>query len=88
MTKPVSKRQTLKLFPAPSERQSTIDEITAAIEVVNSAVLKAVDAGISVELVRTSRCHDGNGNWGDQMASFIWTPLPQPGNTNDDRSND
>ena len=37
----------------------------------NEAILRAVDAGVSVELIRVSRYHDGRGNWGDQMVPTI-----------------
>jgi len=38
---------------------------------MNDAIIRAVDAGVSVELVRVSRYHDGRGNWGDQAVPTI-----------------
>ena len=40
-------------------------------QVMNNTVRRARDAGYSVELVRASRCHDGSGNWGDQIVPTI-----------------
>jgi hypothetical protein len=33
--------------------------------------MRAVDAGVSVELVRSARHHGGEGNWGDLMIPVI-----------------
>ncbi|HWW26577.1 MAG TPA: hypothetical protein VNZ85_11845, partial [Caulobacter sp.] len=38
---------------------------------LNEAVRRATEAGYSVELVRTSRHHDGAGNWGDQIVPTV-----------------
>ena len=35
--------------------------------------MKAVDAGVSVELVRSARHHGGKGNWGDLLIPVIVT---------------
>ena len=56
------------------EHDKAIRHVMDAIQRVNEAILCAVDAGISVELVRDSRYHDGCGNWGDQMAPDIRRP--------------
>jgi hypothetical protein len=45
-----------------------------AVDMLNLAILQAVDAGMSVELVRSKRHHDGNGNWGDQFAPTCIAP--------------
>lgn len=57
-----------------SEQQKAVRRVADAIHRVNEAIIRAVEAGISVELVRTSRFHDGNGNWGDQMIPMIREP--------------
>jgi hypothetical protein len=65
-----------------AEEQATAmtDEQQAAIRIVandlhrlNQAVMKAVEAGVSVELVRSARHHGGNGNWGDLLIPVIVT---------------
>lgn len=40
---------------------------------VNQAVIKAVESGVSVELVRTARHHGGDGTWGDLLVPVIVT---------------
>ena len=35
--------------------------------------LKAVEAGVSVELVRSARHHGGDGNWGDLLIPVVLT---------------
>lgn len=68
-----------------AEEQSSAmsDEQQAAIRIVandlhrlNQAVMKAVEAGVSVELVRSARHHGGNGNWGDLLIPVIVTQQP------------
>jgi len=50
---------------------ATLRHISEAVHRVNEAVLHAVNTGVSVELLRTARCHDECGNWGDQMTATI-----------------
>jgi hypothetical protein len=38
---------------------------------LNHAVMKAVEAGVSVELVRSARHHGGDGNWGDLLIPVV-----------------
>jgi len=38
---------------------------------LNHSVTRAVNAGVSVELIRTSRHHNGDGNWGDLLVPVI-----------------
>jgi len=38
---------------------------------LNYAVIKAVESGLSVELMRASRFHDEAGGWGDQLIPII-----------------
>ncbi len=40
---------------------------------LNHSIMKAVEAGVSVELVRSGRHHSGEGNWGDLMIPVIVT---------------
>ncbi len=39
---------------------------------LNQSIMRAVDAGVSVELVRSAR-HHNEGNWGDLMIPVIVT---------------
>jgi hypothetical protein len=54
-----------------TDQQKAVRRVADAVHRVNEAIIRAVDSGISVELVRTSRFHDGTGNWGDQMIPMI-----------------
>ncbi|MDO1581072.1 SMc00767 family acetate metabolism repressor [Rhizobium oryzicola] len=54
-----------------SEQQSAIRMLANELHRLNHAVMKAVDAGVSVELVRSARHHGGNGNWGDLMIPVV-----------------
>jgi hypothetical protein len=52
-------------------RDRAIREICDAIHRANEAIRRAVDSGVSVELVRVSRYHEGRGHWGDQVIPAI-----------------
>jgi hypothetical protein len=54
-----------------SEQQSAIRMLANELHRLNHAVMKAVDAGVSVELVRSARHHGGDGHWGDLMIPVI-----------------
>jgi hypothetical protein len=43
---------------------------------LNQSVMNAVEAGVSVELVRSARHHGGEGNWGDLLIPVIVTRNP------------
>jgi hypothetical protein len=55
------------------DQQSTIRMLANDLHRLNQAVMKAVDAGVSVELVRSARHHGGDGNWGDLLIPVIVT---------------
>jgi hypothetical protein len=52
-------------------RNKALRRMTQALDSVNQAIKEAVDAGVSIELILESRCHDGCGNWGDQLTSAV-----------------
>ena len=54
-----------------SDQESAIRQLANDLHRLNHAVMKAVDSGVSVELVRSARHHGGNGNWGDLMVPVI-----------------
>lgn len=58
-------------MPDTKSRERAVHRVAEAAHRLNEAVRKAVEAGYSVELVRTSRCHDGAGNWGDQIVPTV-----------------
>ncbi|WP_353184586.1 hypothetical protein [Bosea sp. (in: a-proteobacteria)] len=65
-----------KIVPKPemSAEDRAINRLADAVHRLNEAVQRAVEAGISIELVRVSRFHDGSGNWGDQMVPLVRAP--------------
>ena len=48
-----------------ADQQAAIRIVANDLHRLNQSVMKAVDAGVSVELVRSARHHGGDGNWGD-----------------------
>ena len=54
-----------------TEQDKAVRRIADAVHRTNEAIRQAVEGGISVELVRVSRYHEGHGNWGDQMIPVI-----------------
>jgi len=56
-----------------AEQQASIRIVANDLHRLNQSVMKAVDAGISVELVRSARHHGGDGNWGDLLIPVIVT---------------
>ncbi|MGN6585325.1 MAG: SMc00767 family acetate metabolism repressor [Rhizobiaceae bacterium] len=53
------------------EQQAAIRTMANDLHRLNQSVMKAVEAGISIELVRSARHHGGNGNWGDLMIPIV-----------------
>ena len=56
-----------------AEQQAAIRMVANDLHRLNQSVMKAVDAGVSVELVRSARHHGGEGNWGDLLIPVIVT---------------
>lgn len=56
-----------------SERERAIRRMADVIHQMNQAIGKAVELGVTVELVRCSRYHDERGHWGDQMIPLVRT---------------
>ena len=55
------------------DQQSVIRMVANDLHRLNQSVMKAVEAGVSVELVRSARHHGGDGNWGDLLIPVIVT---------------
>ena len=64
-------------MPNRSEADRAVRRVAEAAHRLNTAIEQAVHSGFSVELVRVSRCHDGSGNWGDQMVPVIREKAPE-----------
>ena len=56
-----------------ADQQATIRMLANDLHRLNQSVMKAVEAGVSVELVRSARHHGGAGNWGDLLVPVIVT---------------
>jgi hypothetical protein len=54
-----------------ADQQSAIRILANDLHRLNQAVMKAVEAGVSVELVRSARHHGGDGNWGDLLIPVV-----------------
>jgi hypothetical protein len=62
-----------------TEIERAIRRVASDLHRLNHSVTKAVEAGATVELLRCSRFHCGNGRWGDQMVpvvKLVDTPAP------------
>ncbi|RWA98063.1 MAG: hypothetical protein E5Y61_10605 [Mesorhizobium sp.] len=59
------------------DQQATIRMLANDLHRLNQSVMKAVEAGVSVELVRSARHHGGDGNWGDLLIPVIVTQRSQ-----------
>jgi len=55
------------------DQQAAIRMLANDLHRLNQSIMKAVEAGVSVELVRSARHHGGSGNWGDLMIPVIVT---------------
>jgi len=60
------------LPPEPSseftpEENSAIRIVAANMHRLNGSIARAVAAGMTVEITRSSRFHNETGNWGDQV---------------------
>ncbi len=56
-----------------ASQQTAIRMLANDLHRLNQSVMKAVEAGVSVELVRSARHHGGAGNWGDLLIPVVVT---------------
>ncbi|MFJ6326016.1 MULTISPECIES: hypothetical protein [unclassified Rhizobium] len=61
-----------------SDQQAVIRMLANELHRLNQAVMNAVEAGVSVELVRSSRHHGGDGNWGDLLIPVVVANATRP----------
>lgn len=52
-------------------QQAAIRRLANDLHRLNQSVMAAVDSGVCVELIRSSRHHGGDGNWGDLLTPVI-----------------
>lgn len=55
-----------------ADQQAAIRMVANDLHRLNHSVMKAVDAGVSVELIRSAR-HHNEGNWGDLLIPVVVT---------------
>ena len=58
-------------LPDSTARERAVSRVAEASHRLNEAIRRAIEAGYSIELIRASRCHDGSGNWGDQIVPTV-----------------
>ena len=56
-----------------ADQQAMIRMVANDLHRLNQSVMKAVESGVSVELVRSARHHGGDGQWGDLLIPVIVT---------------
>lgn len=56
-----------------TDQESAIRMLANSLHRLNEAVVKCVNAGVTVELMRTARYHNESGSWGDQFTPIIRT---------------
>ena len=70
---PVKERAEEQATAMDADQQAAIRILANDLHRLNQAVMKAVEAGVSVELVRSARHHGGDGNWGDLLIPVVVT---------------
>ena len=68
---PVKERSEEMASAMDADEQAAIRMVANDLHRLNQSVMKAVEAGVSVELIRSARHHSGNGNWGDLLTPII-----------------
>lgn len=58
-------------LPEGDRETRAIHRIAEAVHRLNETVQRAVNEGVSVEIIRVSRYHNGAGAWGDQVVPTI-----------------
>ena len=65
----------IKKMPSSGENADAADSairmLANDLHRLNQSVSRAVEAGVTVELIRSSRHHSGTGNWGDLLVPVI-----------------
>ena len=66
-----------------AEQKAAIRMVANDLHRLNQSVMGAVEAGMSVELIRSARHHGGSGNWGDLLVPLIIAGAAEPDNLAD-----
>ena len=53
------------------EQMAALKRVADDLHKLNGAVVNAVEAGLTVELMRVSRYHSQDGQWGDQNVPLV-----------------
>lgn len=69
----VKERTEEQLTTMDNDQQAIVRVVANELHRLNQAIMRAVEAGVSVELVRSARHHGGGGNWGDLLVPVIVT---------------
>lgn len=70
---PVKERAEEQASAMTADQKSIIRTLANELHRLNHTVMKAVEAGVSVELIRSARHHGGEGQWGDLLTPVILT---------------
>lgn len=62
--------------PRKADADALIRKVADTLHRLNHHITTAVDAGVTIELMRGSRCHNGRGQWGDQMIPIVRVAEP------------
>lgn len=57
--------------PKSTDPEALIRKVADTLHRLNQQITNAVDAGVTIELMRASRFHNGRGQWGDQMIPIV-----------------
>ncbi|MEE9354970.1 MAG: hypothetical protein V3U75_05210 [Methylococcaceae bacterium] len=68
---PVKERSEEMASLMDADQQSAIRMVANDLHRLNQSVMKAVESGVSVELIRSARHHCGDGNFGDLLTPII-----------------
>lgn len=60
--------------PKTADAEVLIRRVAETLHRLNQQITTAVDAGVTIELIRGSRFHNGLGQWGDQMIPIVKVP--------------
>jgi hypothetical protein len=72
MTKPAVKERAEDFATTMNDEQkAAIRMLANDLHRLNASVMRAVDAGLSVEIQRTARHHHDDGYWGDLMTPIV-----------------
>lgn len=62
--------------PKGIDKDALIRKVADTLHRLNQQITNAVEAGVTIELMRASRHHNGRGQWGDQMIPIVKVAEP------------